>query len=76
MGIRDWLLDYQYNPATDYSGQYGSLFGADTGGDYFYGGPNSNWRHALDDKVKKSRGMVLAGMSYLPATWIVMRLRR
>ena len=53
---RDWLLDFQYNPATDYSGQYGSLFGADSGGDYFYGGPNSNWRHALDDRLKKGSG--------------------
>ena len=53
MGVRDWLLDYQYNPATDYSAQYASLFGPDKGADYFYGGPNSNWRHALDDRLKK-----------------------
>lgn len=53
MGVRDWLLDFQYNPVTDYSGQYGSLFGADKGGNYFYDGPNSNWRHALDDRLKK-----------------------
>lgn len=55
MGIRDWLTDYQYNLNQDYSSEYGRLFGADTGGDYYYSGPNANWRHALDDR-QRSRG--------------------
>ncbi len=55
MTDRNWLLDYRYNPEQDYSSEYGRLFGADAGGDYYYSGPNSNWRHALDSR-NESRG--------------------
>lgn len=53
MGVRDFLLDYQYDPSRNYGSEYGKLFGADKGGQYFYGGPNRNWRHALDDRNQR-----------------------
>ena len=49
--MNGWKQELYFNPETDYSSQYGSLFGASTGGDLHYSGPNANWRHAIDERI-------------------------
>ena len=52
-GPRDWLLELQYNPDTDYSSQWGGLYNAGNEGDLYYGGgANKNWMHAMDSRYK------------------------
>ena len=58
------FLELQYNPATDYSSQYGSLFGADTGGDLFYGGPNRDWRAGMQDRAMYRSGTNPTGFGF------------
>lgn len=46
-----WNRENKYQKDKDYSGSHKSLFGSNFGGDLHYGGPNSNWGHALRDRL-------------------------
>lgn len=40
-----------YSKNKDYSAGFSGLFGADTGGDFHYSGPNARWTHAMEDRL-------------------------
>ncbi len=51
---REAFLDqHAFNRSRDYSDDFKGLFGAQKGGDLYYGGPNQNWRHALRDRLRQ-----------------------
>lgn len=47
---------HRFNRSMDYSDDFQGLFGAEQGGDLYYGGPNKNWRHALSDRLGQREG--------------------
>lgn len=49
--IRSFNEQNAYQKNKDYSSGHQSLFGSNFGGDLYYGGPNSNWGHALRDRL-------------------------
>ncbi len=56
----DFNSKYYWNPDSDYQSRYGGLFGGiDEGLNYtpsFGAGPNQNWRHALNGRLRMREG--------------------